>query len=267
MKAHQAIKSLFANKENETLFWQNHKVIINRHAYKRSIQIYLYPNGTIFVEAPYRSQYSSILEILDKNRRWLEKRLLQFERLRAVYPHKKIVDGELFPFLGDLYSLKIQEVGIKSPFIFIHQAQLICHIPLDWKRAIEPNDIQNEILSVIKNFYKEQALLLLNKRAHYYSEILKLYPKKIQIRGQKTRWGSCSSTGTMTLNWKLIVAPREIIDYVIVHELFHFQHPNHSLMFWKQVEGILPNYRECKQWLKKNHFTFDFLNDVSELWC
>ena len=73
---------------------------------------------------------------------------------------------------------------------------------------------------------------------------------KIYIRDQKTRWGSCSSKGNLNFNWRLIMAPLFIMDYIVVHELAHLVHPNHSRDFWKLVKKIVPDYKEKKEWLK-----------------
>ena len=74
----------------------------------------------------------------------------------------------------------------------------------------------------------------------------------ITVREQKTRWGSCSAKGNLNFNWKLVLMPEEILDYVVVHELAHRLQMNHSTEFWDEVEKILPDYRKRRQWLKEN---------------
>jgi predicted metal-dependent hydrolase len=92
-----------------------------------------------------------------------------------------------------------------------------------------------------------------------------LAPKKLGFRSQKTRWGSCSHQGSVTLNWKLVCAEPGVIDYVIVHELCHLKHLDHSKNFWRLVETYCPDWKEKKKWLQKRTFEFDFLNESSEL--
>jgi len=77
-------------------------------------------------------------------------------------------------------------------------------------------------------------------------------PARIQIRDQRTRWGSCSSTGTLSFNWRLVLAPFEVLDYVVVHELCHLRVPNHSRRFWQLVETRRPDWRERKGWLDEH---------------
>lgn len=99
---------------------------------------------------------------------------------------------------------------------------------------------------------KEQAREVLTKRTDYYKEILKVDYQRIRIGDQKTRWGSCSSRGTISYNWHLVLMPERIMDYVVVHELCHLVEMNHSPAFWKKVSEILPDYEERRKWLKEN---------------
>lgn len=99
---------------------------------------------------------------------------------------------------------------------------------------------------------RQQARIKLTERTDYYKKILGVEYKRIRIADQKTRWGSCSSTGTISYNWHLVLLPDAILDYVVVHELCHLQHMNHSKDFWDLVECILPDYRSRRKWLKEN---------------
>ncbi len=99
---------------------------------------------------------------------------------------------------------------------------------------------------------RQQARKRLTERTDYYKTILGVNYKRIRIADQKTRWGSCSSTGTISYNWHLVLLPDAILDYVVVHELCHLRQMNHSKDFWKLVEGMLPDYQSRRKWLKDN---------------
>ena len=88
------------------------------------------------------------------------------------------------------------------------------------------------------------------KRAAYYSQFTGGSYNRITVRDQKTRWGSCSAKGTLSFNWRLMLAPPAILDYVVVHELCHLSHMNHSAAFWQKVESVYPDYRAARKWLK-----------------
>ncbi len=103
--------------------------------------------------------------------------------------------------------------------------------------------------------YKDAAKEYIPKRVEYYRVLTGGTYSKITIRDQKTRWGSCSSNGTLSFNFRLMLAPPRVLDYVVVHELCHLTHMNHSREFWNMVESILPDYKEQKKWLKDNGHT------------
>lgn len=100
--------------------------------------------------------------------------------------------------------------------------------------------------------YIEIARDIFSRKTEYYAQIMRISYGRISIREQKTRWGSCSSKGNLNYNWRLILAPEEVLDYVIVHELAHRREMNHSKAFYDIVESVLPDYRKSRKWLREN---------------
>lgn len=96
---------------------------------------------------------------------------------------------------------------------------------------------------------------IFTRKTEYYARIMGISYGRIAIREQKTRWGSCSSKGNLNFNWRLILAPEEVLDYVVVHELAHRREMNHSKAFYAIVESVLPDYRQARKWLKENGHT------------
>ena len=92
----------------------------------------------------------------------------------------------------------------------------------------------------------------LNERVSAYTSKVSVEPKAVVVKNQMKRWGSCTSEGTLYLNWRIIMAPMSVVDYVIVHELTHMQTPDHSSAFWKDVSKVLPDYERRKEWLRVN---------------
>ena len=105
------------------------------------------------------------------------------------------------------------------------------------------------------NKHKKYARKIFESKVAYYHQFTGGNYTSITIRDQKTRWGSCSERGTLSFNWRLILAPPEILDYVVVHELCHLTHMNHSKEFWSMVSNTIPDYKEKRKWLKENGHT------------
>ena len=99
---------------------------------------------------------------------------------------------------------------------------------------------------------RERAKAVLAQRTAYFARQIGVTYGRITVRDQKTRWGSCSQTGNLNFNFRLILAPLEVLDYVVVHELCHRRQMNHSAQFWQEVAQVLPDYRERKAWLTEN---------------
>lgn len=107
-------------------------------------------------------------------------------------------------------------------------------------------------LQALENRYRNAAREVFTNRVEYYHRLTGGHYTSITIRDQKTRWGSCSSRGTLSFNYRLIYGPAGPLDYVVVHELCHLTHMNHSKDFWNMVESIMPDYRIYKQWLREH---------------
>ena len=118
------------------------------------------------------------------------------------------------------------------------------------KKSIESKNVENVTLDKIK-ILADQALKIIPTRVEYFARIIGVTYGNITIRNQKTRWGSCSSKGNLNFNCLLMLAPPEVLDYVVVHELCHRKQMNHSKAFWTEVEKVFPDYKESIKWLKE----------------
>jgi len=119
--------------------------------------------------------------------------------------------------------------------------------------AVSPGLFKNGILELaLEQWYRTEATKLINERADKLRSQMGISYQRIVIRGQKTRWGSCSHKKNLSFNWKLIMAPEPVIDYVIIHELTHLKEMNHSKRFWELVAQYRPRWREYKKWLKQH---------------
>ncbi len=240
-------------------------LIVHRKPYLRHIRFYVKPNDTIFVIAPLNRPIDLIKKEISEHKLWIENCKQKFKTLKDKFPMKRFVNGESFPILGEKFLLKIESADFKKPFLQMDLDQLIFYYPLHWDQKAK-TEKQDLLKKHLKKFYYDMAVTHLNQRLRILSEKLQLFPKSLTFRNQKTRWGSCSSEGRLNLNWKLIAFDSLLIDYVIIHELCHLKHPNHSSKFWTLVESFCPNYKILNKKLNQLQFEADFLAAESELY-
>ncbi|MGI5912195.1 MAG: M48 family metallopeptidase [Syntrophomonadaceae bacterium] len=113
-------------------------------------------------------------------------------------------------------------------------------------------DDKEKMKQTLELWYRQKAREKILERISLYESIIVRVPGRIVIKSQKCRWGSCSSRGNLNFNWRLVMAPVEVIDYIVVHEMCHLIELNHSYRFWSLVAQVMPNYKQNKQWLEKN---------------
>lgn len=126
---------------------------------------------------------------------------------------------------------------------------------LDKQKKIKENAVKKQSMGFTdqeKRRYKEAAKKIFLEKTSYYADIMGVTYHRITIREQKTRWGSCSSQGNLNFNWKLILAPAKVQDYVVIHELAHRIEMNHSSNFYRVVADVMPDYKVWQTWLKVN---------------
>jgi len=183
-----------------------------------------------------------IAQLLKDKNRWIKNKIAAQQ---AVTPasEKEFVSGESFSYLGRNYRLKVKR-GAFTPVKLI-EGRLVATLP---NGAEKPHMVRNALV----RWYRTQAEPKLIEKTQRCADIVGVEPSAIGIKTYKARWGSCNAKGRIDYNWKLIMAPHRIVDYVVVHELCHLKHYNHSTDYWKQVERIMPEFRQCRDWLKSN---------------
>lgn len=242
----------------EEFTFNGHAVVVQRKAFRRSVSIYLNPGKPIRVVASMSTTMEKIMSFLESKKTWIDKHQTKFAEEAKKYPSKKILQSEKFPFLGSELELRFVVTPLKKAFFSRTEKSLNLHLPLEkWNQLTE-----EELASFIddlKFYYKKEAQSFISERIQVWAETMNLHPKELKFRNPKTRWGSCSSKGVISINWRLIGAPVEVIDYILVHELSHLQQMNHSARFWSLVEKYYPDYRTAEKWLDQHHKSLDFL--------
>lgn len=197
----------------------------------------------VLVSVPKLLSDVRIRDLLLKKSTWIKKKLIDQAQIPAIKP-KEFVNGESFQYLGKNYRLKLLS-GAKNE-VKLNRG----YIEVTTKHSVHATDkiIRKQLVS----WYMDLAMTRFKEKTIEYAKQLGVTPKSITVRNYKSRWGSCSIKGDISFNWRVILAPQQIIDYVVVHELSHMIEHNHSPKYWKLVEKILPNYQESRRWLKVN---------------
>jgi len=218
---------------------------------RKTIGIKITAEGEVIVTSPFNISEETILSIVKKKEKWIRNKLQLFTQQEA-YKDRNLKNGEKLLYLGKELELEINNLN-KNKFLNLGNYNLNNSMVriLDRKVVvcIDANK-EDAIRELIVKFYRMEAEKLLKERTYDYSKIIGVKPNKITIKNQKTIWGSCSSKRNINYSYRLIMAPIDIIDYIVVHELCHLVHMNHSKEYWKSVESVLPDYRERKQWLR-----------------
>lgn len=240
-------------------------MIIVRRPYRRTIGLRLQVNGEIKVSAPHGATLEQIGDFVAANESWITAHLRRYERVRAEHPRKVFAEGERFPYLGRELPL-CYALGTKpQPHASIGEREIVVEIPPDRWASFDLSAPHPEMAGAVAAAYQRAGRDFLTRRLRLLSLRMDLYPTGVFFRSQKTRWGSCSASGRISLNWRLMIAPLEVIDYVIAHELSHLRHYDHGPRFWALVATEAPEYPRLRGWLRANQFQADFLAKRSEL--
>ena len=199
-------------------------------------------DNLVKVTVPKNLSDERIEELIKGRILWIKQKLA-LQASAIVSKPKEYVDGEAFAYLGRNYRLKCangteESVKLRSGYLNVTTK--------NGKRNSE------HIKAAIEQWYRTKALSRLVDKNKRYSAILKVEPTSINLKDYKAMWGSCSPKGVVSYNWRIILAPHKIVDYIVVHELCHLIEPNHSSKYWKQVRSVIPDYKNSKEWLKNN---------------
>lgn len=204
---------------------------------RKTLSLEVNQRGEIVVRAPRLLSKKAIDGFLEKNETWITKHQKKvLDRLNEV-KQKKYDTGEKFLFLGNKYSL----------FLVKNQKELLLFADAFYLSL----DAEGREEEIFKKWYRKKAREVFEKRIDFYSKLMNIKYNKLKLSSAKNRWGSASLKGYINLNWKLIMSKAEIIDYVIVHELAHLVHHNHSKAFWSLVEKFCHTYKDLRKELKE----------------
>ncbi|MCF0147675.1 MAG: M48 family metallopeptidase [Clostridium sp.] len=210
----------------------NYKVIFKN---KKNLSMKLNSSSELEIYAPLDISIDYIEKILRSKEKWLITNINKIKKSIINNDYTKIY------FLGNEFTSNIEFSDVDN--IYFENDILF----------IKSRNLDNTYIgSLLSNWYKIQADIIVKNRVDKLATIYSLFPSKTIIRNQKTRWGSCNSKKEIRLNWRLVLMPYYVMDYIIIHELYHLKHMNHSKDFWNLVEKYDKNYKLAEIWLKEN---------------
>lgn len=237
----------------------NYQVIRSK---RKTISISLSEEAGVVVRVPERMRNSDVEAVVEQKRPWIIKHLQEMEHRRAEKIDRIYETGTPFLFQGKTIFLnliyketpphpanvqgKVKETPPHS------RKNVSITLEADQIMVITENTESGYLKTSITKWYKMMAKQIIIPRALRIARMMNENIDTIRIKDQKSRWGSCSSKRNLNFNWKLVMAPEPVLDYVIIHELCHLKHMNHSKAFWEYVEQIMPDYQISRKWLKEN---------------
>ncbi len=207
---------------------------------RKTLGIRVYPSCKVKVIAPLETSHEALKEKLRKKAPWILKQQNEFLSFYPLTPPRKFVNGETHLYLGRQYKLKIKEDKVNE--VTLVKGKLTITV----NKQITPS-------TLLENWYREKAKshfrTILDQTFLLFAKY-KVQAPELQIRTMPTRWGSCTSLGKIILNPELVKAPKGCIEYVIIHELCHLVHHNHTADFYRLQESIMPDWKKWKERLE-----------------
>lgn len=227
------------------------RVVFGRRR-REGLKLTVERDGSLKVTAPVRAPMKLVEEFVLAHIDWIENQREKTRRHLEKHPPKKLIEGEKVRFFGVERELLFEPATGPRVRVEVRDQFLVVSVR-DSERT--PGAIRD----ALAKYFDQQARWHLPERVEHFSKAMGVRPSGLSFRAQKTRWGSCSSQGHISFNWKIVFAPEAVIDYLVVHELAHLVHANHSEAFWDLVKAHDPEYREHRRWLREHQQETDYL--------
>ncbi len=205
-------------------------------SHRRSILIQIAPTGAVVVKAPTLLPKFLIDQFVESKKEWIEKKVAVTQKFPLKIKHA-IEDGDIYYYLGNPYVVTI-DLGRQ--------------ITLDKGKLHYPKHLLFRGKVELTNWYVKEAKRIITERVNFYANAMNTAYKNITYSDTSSKWGSCAPNNALQFNWRLVMAPILVLDYVVVHELSHTKEKNHGPKFWKIVAAYKPAYKQYIKWLKTN---------------
>src|SRR5687767_12847475 len=222
-------------------------VVFERSHRARNYRLTLRRDGTAVAVIPVRGSEREARRFIEEHRDWLARaRARQRQRPRAA---EIWTIGTHVLWRGQMTEVRIAALGATSSVGLGHAPRPMVCLAADVFRVAA---IDGDLRPTLEAHFARRAKIELPARTWELAAVTGVEVKLVTVRNQRSRWGSCSASGTISLNWRLVQTPDFVRDYIIYHELMHLREMNHSERFWARVEEVCPDWREAERWIKRN---------------
>lgn len=213
---------------------------------RKTISISFDKEAKLIVRAPEWVPLAEIEAFLIKKAEWIEatRRRLLRQKKEELSTRLRLENGDEVPYLGKKLVLTVIREDRKSGRVKRVDERLLLFVPY----AADHEYCRGQL----EKWFRKEASVVIGRRARLFADLLSVSYKDIRIKDQKSCWGSCSAQGNMNFNWRIMMAPQEVCDYVILHELCHLRFMDHSREFWELMGRICADYKRRRAWLKEN---------------
>ena len=216
---------------------------------RKTMSIEVEPNGEINVISPMGINEDTIIEKVKSRATWIVQKQYETKFISDTKIEREAVSGESFMYLGRNYTLDVVlDESIESIDVKLYRGKFIV-------RTYTKDE--QKIKEALKKWYKDKTLSKVKERINYYQGYFKDEVQGVKVKEQKKRWASCTSKNELLFNLRCVMAPSNVLDYIVVHEMCHMEYKDHSKIFWDRLCSVLPDYDVRRKWLKNNGIKLD----------
>ena len=216
---------------------------------RKTMSIEVETTGEVTVIAPVGTSTDDVIEKVKSRAGWIVSKQYESKFINDTKIKREAVSGESYMYLGRNYSLDIRvDENIDNISVKLFQGKFVVNT------YTKDEDL---IKKAMENWYREKTLARVKERVSYYSSYFNNEVTTVKVKEQKKRWASCTSKNELLFNWRCVMAPVFVLDYIVVHEMCHMEYKNHSKDFWNRVYAVMPDYEVRKSWLKNNGIKMD----------
>lgn len=220
---------------------------------RRTVSIAVDPCDGVILRAPTGLAGDRLDEVVRRKAPWILGRLSDFAEIGPPPAPREFVGGESYPYLGRNYRLKIERGGdLQRPEAALRGAYFVVALPPRLPSGERPRWVRRALV----RWYRAHAKQRLAERVAIYTERLAVDTPPLLIRDQEKRWGSCNGKGELRFNWRIIMAPMSLVDYVVAHEVCHLEVRDHSAAFWKLLRTLMPDHETRKERLRRTGINY-----------